>query len=130
MIIDNEIQLKGKSNTLFIIIQVDVHQEFPFAESVRGATMTHCLVSMATIRNRRLLTSHDAQKRLYNFICIGKICVCYGMCVCMFVYVYLCMYMCNNMYVCMNIHYLCVYYIDVCVNVFILLLYYTCIILM
>ena len=118
MIIDNEIQLKGKSNTLFIIIQVDVPQEFPFAESVRGATMTHCLVSMATVRNRR------HKKRLYNFICIGKICVCYGMCVCMCVYVYLCMYvctyMCNTMYVCMNIHYLYVYYIDVCVNVFIL----------
>ena len=117
MIIDNEIQLKGKSNTLFIIIQVDVHQEFPFAESVRGATMTHCLVSMATIRNRRLLTSHDAQKktlqlhlywedmRMLRYVCM---------------YVRLCMYMCNNMYVCMNIHYLCVYYIDVCVNVFIL----------
>ena len=24
-------------------------QEFPFVESVRGTTMTHCLVSMATV---------------------------------------------------------------------------------
>ena len=101
MIIDNEIQLKGKSNTLFIIIQVYVPQEFPFAESVRGATMTHCLVSMATVSNRRLLTSHDAQKktlqlhlywedlRMLRYVCMYVL------------YVYLCTYVCTCVILCM-----------------------------
>ena len=92
MIIDNEIQLKGKSNTLFIIIQVDVPQEFPFAESVRGATMTHCLVSMATVSNRRLLTSHEAQKKTLQFHLYWEDLRMLRY-VCMYVlYVYLCTY--------------------------------------
>ena len=89
---------------LFIIIQVDVPQEFPFVESVRGATMTHCLVSMATVSNRRLLTNHDAQKKTLELqLCWEDV----RMCVCMYVsmYMYVCnhyvsMYMCNTMYVC------------------------------
>ena len=95
---------------LFIIIQVDVPQEFPFVESVRGATMTHCLVSMAIVSNRRLLTSHDAQKTTLELqLCWEDVCmyVCVYVCmyVSMYMYVhvcnyYVCMYMCNTMYVC------------------------------
>ena len=81
-------------NFLFILIQVDVPQEFPFVESVRGATMTHCLVSMATVSNRRLLTSHDAQKTTLELqLCWEDV----RMCVCMFVRLYVCMYLCTCM---------------------------------
>ena len=100
-------------NFLFILIQVDVPQEFPFVESVRGATMTHCLVSMATVSNRRLLTSHDAQKTTLELQLYWEdVRMCVYMYVCLYVPMYLCtcnyyvcMYMCNtnNIIFCMYV---------------------------
>ena len=66
--------------------------------------MTHCLFSMATVSNRKLLTSHDAQKStllLQEDLRMSQY-VCTYVHVCVFMYVCTCMYMYNTMYVCIN----------------------------
>ena len=66
--------------------------------------MTHCLVPMATVSRRRLLTSHDAQKKtlqlhLYweDLRMLRCVCMYVHLCVIMYVCVYMCIYL--HMYV-------------------------------
>ena len=66
---------------------------------------------MATVSNRRLLTSHDAQKTTLELqLCWEdvRMCVCMYVCICICMYVItMSMYVCTCvilcMYVCMNI---------------------------
>ena len=85
--------------------------------------MTHCLVSMATVSNRRLLTSHDAQKTTLELqLCWEDV----RMCVCMFVRLYVCMYLCTCMYVITMYVCTCMYVITMYVCTCVILCMYVC----